>query len=78
LIPYISSCTHCPIRPLADYLDEVLRPLYDDNTQSTTFANGADFMQKILIYDHHLYAMVSHDRIIEAVGQFLSSVLTVG
>ncbi|CAF1220272.1 unnamed protein product [Rotaria sordida] len=45
--PRLSSCHHCPIYILATYLNQLLRPLFDNFSRSTTFLNGGDFIQKL-------------------------------
>ncbi|CAF1245909.1 unnamed protein product, partial [Didymodactylos carnosus] len=61
--------------------------------QSTTLSNGADFIRRLVDYDKHdllpktrfatlkiknFYNMIPHDRIIEALGQFLSDTIVIG
>ena len=46
----MSSCTHCPISTLAQYLDQLLRPLFDQYSRSTTFNSGGDFIQRLQHY----------------------------
>ncbi|CAF4089855.1 unnamed protein product, partial [Rotaria sordida] len=48
--PRISSCKYSLIYALASYLDEILRPLFENYSRSTTFLNGGDFMQKLDYY----------------------------
>ncbi|CAF4347390.1 unnamed protein product, partial [Rotaria sordida] len=48
--PRLSSCQHCPIYTLATYLNQLLRPLFDNFSRSTTFLNGGDFIQKLQYY----------------------------
>jgi hypothetical protein len=90
----ISSSEHCPIQPLAHYLDELLRPLYDSYAQSTTLSNGTNFIDRLLDYEKNglllpttrfvtlkvcnFYTMIPYDGIIEALGHFLSNVLVTG
>jgi hypothetical protein len=90
----ISSSNRCPIQQLAHLLDDLLRPLYDNRCQSLTLSNGADLIQRLVEYEgrqlllqgthfvtikvHNFYNMFSHDRLIEALGQFLSDVLVIG
>ena len=50
LEPRLSSCTHCPIYTLANYLDQLLRPLFDQYSRSTTFNSGGDFIQRLQHY----------------------------
>ena len=50
LQPRLSSSKKVPIQTLATYLHQLLRPLYDKSSPSTTFLNGADFIQKIQEY----------------------------
>jgi hypothetical protein len=90
--PMISSANRCPIQPLAHFLDELLRPLYETYTPSTTLSNGADLIDRLVDFEEELhpmtnfatfkidnfYNMVSHERIIAALGQFLSDVLDIG
>jgi hypothetical protein len=90
---FISHCNRCPIQPLAHFLHEFLRPLYESHTQSTSLSNGADLIEKLVRHCHdvllphtrfvtlevrQVYLLVSHQRIVDAVGHFLSSVLTTG
>jgi hypothetical protein len=46
----ISTIDHCPIYPLASYLYQLLRPLFDDFSRSTTCVNAGDFIQKLQQY----------------------------
>ncbi|CAF4287103.1 unnamed protein product, partial [Rotaria sordida] len=39
-----------PIYTLATYLNQLLRPLFDNFSRSTTFLNGGDFIQKLQYY----------------------------
>jgi len=48
--PRMSSCYKSPIYALAQYLYQLLRPLYENLSRSTTFLNGNDFIQKL---EHH-------------------------
>ena len=48
--PKVSSCRHCPIHTLATYLERFLQPLFKNFSQSTTFLNGHDFIQKLQYY----------------------------
>ena len=48
--PKVSSCRHCPIHTLATYLERFLQPLFENFSQSTTFLNGHDFIQKLQYY----------------------------
>ncbi|CAF1397384.1 unnamed protein product, partial [Rotaria sordida] len=48
--PRFSSYRHSPIFALASYLEEILRPLYENHSQSMTFLNSGDFMQKLDYY----------------------------
>lgn len=93
LQPMMTSFSRSPIQPVAQYLQELLRPLYDTHTQSTTIGNGADLIERLIrhcdyillphtrfvtIKLHHFYTQMSHTGIIGALGRFLTSVLTVG
>ncbi|CAF3939155.1 unnamed protein product [Rotaria sordida] len=51
--PRFSSYRRSPIFALASYLEEILRPLYENHSQSTTFLNSGDFMQKLDYYCTH-------------------------
>ncbi|CAF1486986.1 unnamed protein product [Rotaria sordida] len=48
--PRFSSYRRSPIFALASYLEVILRPLYENHSQSTTFLNSGDFMQKLDYY----------------------------
>ncbi|CAF1336936.1 unnamed protein product, partial [Rotaria sordida] len=48
--PRFSSYRRSPIFALASYLEEILCPLYENHSQSTTFLNSGDFMQKLDYY----------------------------
>ena len=48
--PRLSSCIHCPIATLANYLDQLLRPLFDQHSRSATFKSGGDFIQRLQHY----------------------------
>ncbi|CAF3050590.1 unnamed protein product [Rotaria sp. Silwood2] len=48
--PRFSSYQHSPIQQLAQYLDQLLRPLFYSFSRSTTFLNSGDFMQKLQHY----------------------------
>ncbi|CAF4518424.1 unnamed protein product, partial [Rotaria sp. Silwood1] len=48
--PRFSSFKTSPIYALANYLDEILRPLFENYSSSTTSLNGGDFMQKLDYY----------------------------
>ena len=48
--PRFSSYQHSPIQRLAQYLVEILRPVFNLISQSTTFFNSGDFMQKLEYY----------------------------
>lgn len=48
--PRFSSYKHSPIYKLAQYLDQLIRPLYENFSRSTTFLNGSDFIQKFETY----------------------------
>ncbi|CAF1550694.1 unnamed protein product, partial [Adineta ricciae] len=50
LQPRLASCKNAPIQTLATFLHQLLRPLYEKTSQSTTFLNGADFIQKTQHY----------------------------
>lgn len=50
LQPRLSSCHQCPIQTLATYLDQLLRPLFESYSRSTSFTNGTDFIQKLQHY----------------------------
>ena len=93
LEPTMTSFSRSPIQPVAQYLQELLRPLYDTHTQSTTIVNGADLIERLIrhcdyillphtrfvtIKLHNFYTQMSHTGISGAVGRFLTSVLTVG
>jgi hypothetical protein len=93
LQPTMASFSRSPIQPLSQYLYELLRPLYDSHTQSTTLLNGADMIERLIRHCDYIllpktrfvtielrnfYMQMSHDRIIEALGRFLTSVLTGG
>ncbi|CAF2761252.1 unnamed protein product [Rotaria sp. Silwood2] len=54
--PRLTSYRHCPIYILATYLDQLLRPLFNSFSRSTTCLNGFDFMQKL----KHYYFTQSH------------------
>jgi hypothetical protein len=45
--PRISSSSNSPIQILATYLEQLLRPLFENVSQSTTFTNGGDFLKKL-------------------------------
>ncbi|CAF3844746.1 unnamed protein product [Rotaria sp. Silwood1] len=49
--PRFSSLKNSPIYALANYLDEILRPLFENYSRSTTFLNGGDFIQKLDYYN---------------------------
>ncbi|CAF2830435.1 unnamed protein product [Rotaria sp. Silwood2] len=51
--PRFSSYQHSPIQRLAQYLDQLLRPLFYHFSRSTTFLNSGDFMQKLQHYYTH-------------------------
>ncbi|CAF3881794.1 unnamed protein product [Rotaria sp. Silwood1] len=48
--PRFSSYQHSPIQRLAQYLTQLLRPLFNIFSQSTAFFNSGDFMQKLQYY----------------------------
>lgn len=90
LHPIVSSCRYCPVKRLSTYLDGLLRPLYESNTQSVIVMNGMDFIGKLARFDEYsllpqtifatfniinLFMNVSHDRIEEALGRFLTNAL---
>ena len=90
LLSFISSCRYSPIKPLASYLDDLLKPLYENHTQTNNVVNGMDFIGKLAHFDEYImlpqtifatlkiidiYSKVSHDRIEEALGRFLSNAL---
>jgi hypothetical protein len=57
--PKMSSCRHSPIYTLATYLEELLQPLFENFSQSTTLLNGHDFIQKLQQYCSQPDALVS-------------------
>ncbi|CAF1097789.1 unnamed protein product [Adineta ricciae] len=86
----ISSCVSTPIQPLASYLYQLLRPLFENYSQSTSLRNGGDFIRKFEYYCsqsdsllpetkfvtyeiHNLHKRVSHDDIMNALHQFLTT-----
>ncbi|CAF1097680.1 unnamed protein product [Adineta ricciae] len=79
-----------PIQPLASFLYHLLRPLFENYSQSTALRNGGDFIQKLEQYCiqsdsllshtkfvtfeiHNLHKTVSHDNILKALHQFLTT-----
>ena len=48
--PRLSSFQFCPIYTLGNYLDQLLRPLFENYSQSTTFLHGGDFIHKLKYY----------------------------
>ena len=83
----ISSANHYPLKPLAEFLDNLLRPLYESKTAARIVANVGDLMERLFDYDisgflpgtqfvtieiRDFYNSVSHDGILAAVGRFLS------
>lgn len=91
LCPTISSCRRCPIQPLASYLDNLLRPLYENHRQTMMVMNGMDFIGKLARFNEYsllprtqfstfkiidVYMRVSHDLLDQALGRFLVNVLT--
>ena len=88
--PFISSCRTTPIEPLANYLNQLLRPLYEKWTETTTISDSMDFLEKLARFDDYLllpqtsfatfkildiYHQMSHVKIIEALHRFLTHVL---
>ncbi|CAF3347698.1 unnamed protein product [Rotaria sp. Silwood2] len=45
--PRFSSFKNTPIDILANYLESILRPLFENYSRSTTFLSGGDFIQKL-------------------------------
>lgn len=91
LRPFITPSRYAPIKPLAYYLDDLLRPLFESSTQSTLVLNGMDFIGKLAHFDEYsllpqtifatfkvidVYMRVSHDSIGQALGRFLTHALT--
>ena len=48
--PRLSSFQSCPIYTLDNYLDQLLRPLFENYSQSTTCLHGGDFIHKLQYY----------------------------
>ena len=48
--PRLSSFQFCPIYTLGNYLDQLLRPLFENYSQSTTCLHGGDFIHKLQYY----------------------------
>ena len=48
--PKMSPYYRSPIFALAKYLDQLLRPLFENLSRSTTFFDGADFISKLDCY----------------------------
>ena len=48
--PTLSSFQFCPIYTLANYFDQLLRPLFENYSRSTIFLHGDDFMHKLQYY----------------------------
>lgn len=46
----LSSCRNAPVRTITLFLDRLLRPLYENASQTTTFLDGHDFIQKLQTY----------------------------
>ena len=46
----MSSFQSCPIYILANYFDQLLRPLFENYSRSTTFLHGGDFIHKLQYY----------------------------
>ncbi len=85
-----SSSSRCPMKSLADFLNNLLQPLYDDHTRSTTLSNGASLIERLVDYNEtglmsrtqfvtikidNFYNMIPHDGIFAALGRFLSKVV---
>lgn len=49
----LSSCRNAPIRTLIVFLDRLLRPLYENASQSTRLLDGHDFISKLEFYCQH-------------------------
>ncbi|CAF4200999.1 unnamed protein product [Adineta steineri] len=45
-----SSSSQYPIQRLATYLDQIIRPLFESYSRSTSFRNGTDFIQQLQHY----------------------------
>ena len=89
----ISACNRCPIKSIARFLDNLLKPLVDSHTRATTVSNGNEFIHRLVPYDiTHLlpktrfvtykvkdfYQLFSHRYLLDALGDFLTDVLPVG
>ena len=89
----MSSCNRYPLKPLAQFLDNLLRPLYDSKSQATSLSNGGDLMERLVNYNESnlmsrtqfvtikirdFYNMLPHDDVSAALGGFLSKVVNGG
>lgn len=91
--PTVSSCYRCPIKAVAQFLDDLLQPLLQNGTRATTVSNGSEFIHRLVPYDaSHLlpttrfvtyqvqdfYQLFSHRHLLDALGDFLHHLLPVG
>ncbi|CAF4070474.1 unnamed protein product [Adineta steineri] len=60
----ISSCNQCPIEALASFLYQLLRPLFENYSQSTTLNNSGDFIRKFEQYCMQSDCLLPHTKFI--------------
>jgi hypothetical protein len=62
--PRLSSYNHCPIQSLANYLDRLLRPLFENFSRSTVASSSGDFMQRLDAYGVQQDALLPRTRLV--------------
>lgn len=74
--PHFSSSNHTIIRRLADFLDQLLRPLYFRHVQSSIVHNTTDFIQKLQEYCAQEFCLLPTTKFVTLEIQYLDQTMS--